>query len=74
MAKVFFLLAGLAAAVTTTGWLRAGGDGCGCGAAHSHHESSAVPGGCDTIGCYCRSFEGYGNTCQNCGHNYRRHY
>lgn len=24
--------------------------------------------------CYCKSFEGRGDTCRNCGHAYRLHY
>lgn len=29
---------------------------------------------CGVSGCYCRGFEGLGNTCYNCGHGYNRHY
>ena len=30
-------------------------------------------GRCYASGCYCRRFEGSGNTCYNCGHGYFRH-
>lgn len=31
-------------------------------------------GRCAESGCYCKAFKGRGQTCQNCGHAYRRHY
>lgn len=31
-------------------------------------------GRCLESGCYCKEFKGRGQTCQNCGHAYRRHY
>ena len=31
-------------------------------------------GRCFESGCYCKEFKGRGQTCQNCGHAYRRHY
>lgn len=31
-------------------------------------------GRCLESGCYCKAFKGRGQTCQNCGHAYRRHY
>lgn len=31
-------------------------------------------GRCFESGCYCKGFKGRGQTCQNCGHAYRRHY
>ena len=31
-------------------------------------------GRCAESGCYCKEFKGRGQTCQNCGHAYRRHY
>lgn len=31
-------------------------------------------GRCLQSGCYCKEFEGRGQTCRNCGHAYRRHY
>lgn len=31
-------------------------------------------GRCLERGCYCKAFKGRGQTCQNCGHAYRRHY
>ena len=31
-------------------------------------------GRCLESGCYCKEFMGRGQTCQNCGHAYRRHY
>lgn len=31
-------------------------------------------GRCLESGCYCKGFKGRGQTCQNCGHAYRRHY
>lgn len=29
---------------------------------------------CSKSGCYCKEFEGRGETCRNCGHAYRAHY
>jgi hypothetical protein len=29
---------------------------------------------CSASGCYCRTYEGRGDTCGNCGHNYSLHY
>lgn len=31
-------------------------------------------GRCLQSGCYCKAFEGRGQTCRNCGHAYSRHY
>ena len=31
-------------------------------------------GRCAESGCYCKEFKGRGQTCQNCGHAYSRHY
>ena len=31
-------------------------------------------GRCLVSGCYCKEFEGRGETCRNCGHAYRKHY
>lgn len=31
-------------------------------------------GRCSASGCYCKAFEGRGQTCRNCGHAYRKHY
>lgn len=31
-------------------------------------------GRCAESGFYCKEFKGRGQTCQNCGHAYRRHY
>lgn len=31
-------------------------------------------GRCLESGCYCKEFKGRGQTCQNCGHAYKRHY
>ena len=31
-------------------------------------------GRCLESGCYCKAFKGRKDTCQNCGHAYRRHY
>jgi len=31
-------------------------------------------GRCAESGCYCKEFKGRRQTCQNCGHAYRRHY
>lgn len=31
-------------------------------------------GRCGESGCYCKGFKGRGDTCQNCGHAYRKHY
>lgn len=31
-------------------------------------------GRCAESGCYCKEFKGRGQTCQNCGHAYKRHY
>ena len=31
-------------------------------------------GRCLESGCYCKEFKGRGQTCQNCGHSYKRHY
>ena len=31
-------------------------------------------GRCFESGCYCKAFKGRGQTCQNCGHAYGRHY
>lgn len=31
-------------------------------------------GRCLQSGCYCKSFEGRGQTCRNCGHAYKKHY
>lgn len=31
-------------------------------------------GRCLQSGCYCKGFEGRGQTCRNCGHAYKRHY
>lgn len=31
-------------------------------------------GRCLVSGCYCKEFEGRGQTCRNCGHAYRKHY
>ena len=31
-------------------------------------------GRCLVSGCYCKEFEGRGQTCRNCGHAYKRHY
>ena len=31
-------------------------------------------GRCFESGCYCKEFKGRGQTCQNCGHAYKRHY
>lgn len=31
-------------------------------------------GRCLERGCYCKEFKGRGQTCQNCGHAYKRHY
>lgn len=31
-------------------------------------------GRCFESGCYCKAFKGRDQTCQNCGHAYRRHY
>ena len=31
-------------------------------------------GRCLESGCYCKAFKGRGQTCQNCGHAYKRHY
>ncbi|UXE62542.1 MAG: hypothetical protein KA717_07215 [Woronichinia naegeliana WA131] len=31
-------------------------------------------GACSSSGCNCKSYEGRGDTCENCGHNYDRHW
>lgn len=31
-------------------------------------------GRCLASGCHCKSFEGRGQTCRNCGHAYKKHY
>ena len=31
-------------------------------------------GRCLESGCYCKAFKGRKETCQNCGHAYKRHY
>jgi hypothetical protein len=31
-------------------------------------------GACSSSGCNCKSYEGSGSTCENCGHNYDRHW
>lgn len=31
-------------------------------------------GRCFVSGCYCKNFEGRGETCRNCGHAYKKHY
>ena len=31
-------------------------------------------GRCLVSGCYCKEFEGRGQTCRNCGHAYKKHY
>lgn len=31
-------------------------------------------GACSTSGCNCRGYEGSGNTCENCGHSYEKHW
>lgn len=31
-------------------------------------------GRCFESGCYCKEFKGRGQTCENCGHAYKRHY
>lgn len=31
-------------------------------------------GRCLQSGCNCKSFEGRGQTCKNCGHAYKKHY
>jgi hypothetical protein len=31
-------------------------------------------GACSSSGCNCKSYEGNGATCGNCGHNYDRHW
>lgn len=31
-------------------------------------------GRCSASGCYCKAFEGRGQTCGNCGHAYSKHY
>jgi len=31
-------------------------------------------GRCLIRGCYCKKFEGRGQTCRNCGHAYKKHY
>ncbi|WP_158225000.1 hypothetical protein [Brunnivagina elsteri] len=31
-------------------------------------------GACSVSGCYCQAYEGNANTCENCGHNYQRHW
>lgn len=31
-------------------------------------------GRCMVSGCYCKDFEGRGQTCRNCGHAYKKHY
>lgn len=31
-------------------------------------------GRCSQSGCYCKAFEGRGQTCRNCGHAYKKHY
>ncbi|MBR1474600.1 MAG: hypothetical protein IJ613_03375 [Muribaculaceae bacterium] len=41
------------------------------GKAHAHSEGF---GRCLKSGCYCKAFEGRGQTCRNCGHEYRKHY
>jgi len=41
------------------------------GEADSHKEGF---GRCLASGCYCKAFEGRGQTCRNCGHAYRKHY
>ena len=41
--------------------------------AHSHLENDGF-GRCLKSGCYCKEFEGRGQTCRNCGHAYSKHY
>lgn len=44
-------------------------------AAHiSANDPQSGYGSCSVYGCNCRAYEGSGNTCSNCGHNYYRHY
>lgn len=31
-------------------------------------------GRCAESRCYCKAFKGRGQTCQNCGHAYKKHY
>lgn len=31
-------------------------------------------GRCLQSGCYCKGFEGRGETCRNCGHAFKKHY
>jgi len=40
--------------------------------AQSGSEQQRGYGRCSS--CNCRHYEGSGNTCRNCGHNYWRHY
>lgn len=39
----------------------------------THVESEGF-GRCLKSGCHCKSFEGRGETCRNCGHAYSKHY
>jgi hypothetical protein len=59
------LALGVAASITSTISVAADGPG------HSHLFGY---GKCGRSGCYCRAFEGNGNTCSNCGHAYSAHY
>ncbi|MGJ5633280.1 hypothetical protein [Nostoc sp. CALU 1950] len=31
-------------------------------------------GACSASGCNCKGYEGSGETCENCGHNYSKHW
>jgi len=67
--KVRLGLAAIALALTT---LFGAAAYAGSGQADSQCPERGY-GRCGVSGCYCRGFEGSGNTCYNCGHGYFRH-
>lgn len=58
------------------------GESDSCGIDDACNDSIVTRGGtasegfgrCFQSGCYCKAFEGRGQTCRNCGHAYKKHY
>ncbi len=40
----------------------------------THKKTRCGYGACAVSGCNCLAYEGSGYTCENCGHNYERHW
>jgi hypothetical protein len=43
-------------------------------AAHTQRSPEGGYGACSHSGCNCPAYEGSGDTCGNCGHNYSYHW